>query len=316
MKIENSLIIPVYKNEDSIFELLSAITEDFGLDANVLEVIFVVDGSPDKSFDILKSNLKKVNFRSKIILLSKNFGSQEAIREGLRNASGEYFAVIAADLQERPGLSKNFFEILKNNEIDIVVGVRTNRQDPLLTKLFSTIFWFFYRKLINSKIPNGGVDIFACTKAVRDVLVALDESNSSLIAQIFWVGFTIKEYQYSRDKRIHGKSSWTFRKKVKYMFDNVFSFSDLPIKLLLTAGLLGALFFGVFGLMTLAFKYLGKINVPGYTGIVMLTGFFGALNLFGLGIVGVYAWRIFENTKRRPLSIAKKIINYNDNGDN
>ena len=303
----NSLIIPVYYNQDSIPALLKKIEFIYNKLSQDLEVLFVVDGSPDRSYEILRDKLPKEKYSSKIILLSRNFGELNAIRTGLELATGKYFAVMSADLQEPSELIINFFLSLKNDQIDLAVGVRESREDPFFSKLASYTFWYLYRKFIFADIPKGGVDLFGCNKAFRDTLLKLKESNSSLIAQLFWLGFRRKEIKYKRLKRVHGTSQWNLKKKIQYMLDCVFSFTDIPIKILSISGLIGLVIFSLLGFLTFIFKILGFVSVPGYTSIFLSIGLLAAINIFGLGVIGSYAWRAYENTKHRPLSIILKI---------
>lgn len=307
----NSLIIPVYKNELNIPSLIEAIRNMHKELSNNLEVVFVVDGSPDNSYMMLKESLDKEIFSSKLILLSRNFGSFPAIRAGLELATGKYFAVMAADLQEPPELALEFFKSLKDEPIDVAIGTRDGRDDPFLSQMASNLFWNFYKKFVVHDMPSGGIDVFGCSKAFRDQLLKLDESHSSLIAQIFWLGFRRKQVYYKRQERQLGVSAWTLKKKVTYMMDSIFSFTDLPIKMLTRLGAVGIIFFGLTGLITFISKLVGIITVQGYTAMFLAIGFFGAINLFGLGIIGSYAWRTYENTKARPLSIVLSIEEFN-----
>ncbi len=310
--ITNSLIIPVYKNELNIPSLIEAIRNMHKELSNDLEVVFVVDGSPDNSYMMLKESLDKEIFSSKLILLSRNFGSFPAIRAGLELATGKYFAVMAADLQEPPELAIEFFRTLANEPYDVAIGTRDERDDPFFSQLASNLFWNFYKKFVVTDMPKGGIDVFGCNKIFRDNLLKLDESHSSLIAQIFWLGFRRKQVYYKRQERQLGVSAWTLKKKVTYMMDSIFSFTDLPIKMLTRLGAVGIVFFGVTGLITFVSKLIGLIVVQGYTAMFLAIGFFGAINLFGLGIIGSYAWRTYENTKARPLSIVLSIEEFNE----
>lgn len=308
----NSLIIPVYKNELNIPDLLEAIRKMNTTLENNLEVVFVVDGSPDKSYELLKENLPNEYFSSKLVSLSRNFGSFAAIRTGLEIASGEYFAVMAADLQEPPELAIEFFRTLKNEPFDVTIGTRDGRDDPFFSQLASNLFWNFYKKFVVHDMPTGGIDVFGCNKVFRDSLLKLDESHSSLIAQIFWLGFKRKQVYYTRLERQLGVSAWTLKRKVNYMMDSIFSFTDLPIKMLTRIGGFGIVVFGLLGIITFISRLIGIITVPGYTAMFLAVGFFGAINLFGLGIIGSYAWRTYENTKARPLSVCLSIESFND----
>lgn len=298
-----SLVIPVYKNEASIPELLSALKWlNDELDGK-LEAVFVVDGSPDRSHAFLRESLNNAGFQSQLLLLVRNFGSFAAIRAGLVVASGPFFAVMSADMQEPIELAREFFISLENEPVDLVIGTRESRDDPLFSRLSSQTFWFLYRKFVMPDMPVGGVDIFGCNQAFRDQLLTLDEAHSSLIGQLFWLGFRRKIIGYKRLARQHGKSAWTFRKKLTYLLDSLFSFTDLPIRLLMGIGGLGLIVSIIAGMAIFTAKLLGWIAVPGYAATMLVVLFFGALNVFGIGLIGSYAWRGYENTKRRPLAI-------------
>jgi len=309
-----SLIIPVYKNEESIPELVEVMTWlNTQLDGK-LEAVFVVDGSPDKSAYLLQKLLPKQVFASNLLLLSRNFGSFSAIRTGLQAATGPYFAVMAADLQEPPELILDFFYSLDNDEADVVLGTRSTRRDPWLSRLISNIFWATYRKFVVPQVPSGGVDVFGCNLAFRDCLQSFEEANTSLVALIFWAGFRRKHVAYERRARKYGVSAWTFGKKFNYLMDSVFAFTDLPIKALLGLGTLGLLVSMIFAVVELIAHLSGHITVPGYVSTILVLLFFGALNMLGLGVAGSYAWRAYENTKHRPAAVIARKIGYRGKG--
>jgi glycosyltransferase involved in cell wall biosynthesis len=298
-----SLIIPVYRNEASLPDLLDAVAK---LDQAVgmpFEAVFVIDGSPDRCYEILRERLALCGFASQLVLLSRNFGSFSAIRAGLQAGRGDCFAVMAADLQEPPELVIQMAAILRADEADVVLGVRNARNDPATSRLTSGLFWALYRRYVIPEVPAGGVDIFGCNKVFRDELLSLAESHTSLIAQVFWLGYRRRFVEYERRAREHGTSAWTFRKKLSYMMDSVFAFTDLPIRLLLRAGGVVALLSGLFAITVVVSRLAGWIAVPGYAITILAIIFFGALNLFALGVVGSYAWRAYENSKARPLHL-------------
>lgn len=309
-----SLVIPVYRNEGSIPSLLEAMRglhERFGAQ---FEVVFVDDGGPDRSAQLLAEQLPSQPFRSQLIAHSRNFGSFAAIRTGLKEAKGQYFAVMAADLQEPPELVAEFFDRLGRGECDVVLGVRNSREDPALSSLASRCYWWAYRRWVQPEVPPGGIDVFGCNALVRDQLLQLDETNSSLVGLLLWVGFRRALVPYGRRAREHGVSAWTFAKKVKYMFDSVYAFSDLPIRLLTRAGVAAMLVAVFTALVVLIQRLRNAIPVQGYTIIVLAIMFFGGFNSLGLGIVGGYVWRAYENTKRRPVSIVRARMQFGVRG--
>ncbi len=297
-----SLIVPVYGNEGSIPDLIEAVSS---LHAQIegFEAIFVVDGSPDLSYALLRESLPLVTFPSSLLALSRNFGAFAAIRAGLQAANGRLVAVMAADLQEPPQLIVDFSKLLASGDFDVVFGLREGRRDPWTSKFASSIFWRVYRALIMPDIPKNGVDIFAMTRDFRSRLLLLAESNSSLLAQLFWLGGRRGYVGYERQLRRHGTSAWTLKKKLRYLSDSVFSFTDLPVRILMAIGSASFVLAIILGAITLGAKLAGSDIVPGYAGTLITILFFGALNSLGLGIVGTYAWRTFENTKARPLAV-------------
>lgn len=305
-----SIVIPVYKNEESLPDLLcqleelnSCIQKQFSAS---MEVVFVVDGSPDNSFGYLSNRLNQLAFPFQVAVLSRNFGAFSAVRAGLSLTNGDYMATKAADLQEPIELYLDFLRILSANDHDVVVAMRTSRDDPWFSQLMAKLFWGTYRRLIQDEIPPGGADVFGCTKEVRNNILKLKELNTSLIGLLFWIGFKRKIIPYTRLAREKGKSSWSFRKKINYVMDSFFAFSDLPIKFMYFAGGLGISFSVIFSLLAIWDKLNHNVDVPGYTATILVISFFGGLNLLAFGIIGSYVWRGYENTKRRPDFIIMK----------
>jgi glycosyltransferase involved in cell wall biosynthesis len=306
-----SLIIPVYKNSESLRELLKQLSELNIKFNNNLECVFVIDGSPGNEYKILKNLLPSQKYKSQLLVHSKNFGSLIAVKTGLEYAKGQYYAVLAADLQEPPELIEKIFKELSKNTNDIIISQRVERHDGFINDLLSNIFWKLYQKFINSDIPDGGIDIFGCNKKVRDTVVDLKESHSSLIGLIFWVGYKRKIIKYKRLKRIYGNSARNFKQKYDYMMDSIYSFTDLPIKILTTFGVFGIFLSIIVSTITLISKLSGNTTVPGYTATFLIVTFFSSLNILFLGVIGQYIWRSFENTKQRPNSIVMDKLKFN-----
>lgn len=305
-----SIIIPVYRNESNLDRLLVELGRVAALAPVPVEVVFVVDGSPDRCLEILRRRLPSVAFRSRLVALTRNFGSFNAIRGGLEVATGAYFAVLAADLQEPPDLVLQFLETLRGDRADIVFGIRASRSDPFWDDLAARLFWLAYRRFVLPELPPGGVDVFACNAAVRARLLELQESNANLIGLLFWVGFRRAYVPYQRRPRLEGHSAWTFGKKLRYGFDSVFNFTDLPIRLLLTVGGVGTATALVFGAVLLVARLLNRIEVPGYTAIALAVTFFGSITSLGLGILGQYLWLILQNSRRRPNFIVERVEDF------
>jgi glycosyltransferase involved in cell wall biosynthesis len=309
-----SLVIPVYRNEETLPDLLAAAARMHEELGGALEVVFVVDGSPDRSLPMLLESLPRGRLNAKVLEMSRNFGAFAAIRAGLIEASGPYFAVMAADLQEPPELALQFFRKLSADTCDVVIGIREGRDDTMHVRAASALFWGTYRRLVQPEMPAGGIDVFGCNRVARDQLVALSEAHSSLVGLLIWIGLRREEVRYRRLPRRHGRSAWTLRKKLAYMFDSCLSFSDLPIRLLFAVGMLALAAAIVYGGIVVFARATGLIHEPGYATTVLLVAGFGALNALGLSVVGAYAWRAFENTKARPLAIVQRRFSFGEVG--
>jgi glycosyltransferase involved in cell wall biosynthesis len=297
----------LYRSEANLPLLFAEMERIAGLTASEaaveLELVFVDDGSPDKSAAVIESKLAELPMRAQLIRLSRNFGSFAAITAGLAHASGDYCAALAADLQEPPELVLEFLKRMRSGEAEIVFGRRSGRDDPAMTRLTSNAFWGLYRWLVNPEIPPGGVDIFGCTRKVRDQICSMKEVETSLPALLFWVGYRRAFVPYRRRQRASGASAWTLRKKLRYLVNSVFSFTDLPMKVLLGVGMAGMALSILGAITVLVAKSRGNIPVPGYTATVLTIFFFGGLTSAGLGIVGEYLWMCLQNTRQRPLFI-------------
>jgi polyisoprenyl-phosphate glycosyltransferase len=301
----NSLVVPVYHNADSIQALVETIDRIATQIDGGLEAIFVIDGSADNSRELLLEALTASPTPSRVVAHSRNFGSFAAVRTGMSLAHGKHIAVMAADLQEPPELVVEFFARLASGQVDVVVGQRVSRNDRGDTA--AGLYWRLYRRFVVGEIPPGGVDVFACTAAVRDVVCSLEDVHTSLIAQIFWVGFRREIVPYDRLPR-PGESGWTLRRKLRYLSDSVFAFTDLPVRLLWLVGILGIIFGVVVGAVVLVARATGTITVPGYAATVLILVFFLSLNSLGLGIIGSYVWRAYETVKGRPGAIVQNTV--------
>ena len=305
-----SLVIPIYRNESNLPRLFGELERFAARLPDTLEVVFVVDGSPDRSLAVLRDRLPSWPVRSQLLELSRNFGSFSAIAAGLGEARGEYLAVIAADLQEPLELIEEFHRLLKSGEAEVVLGYRTGRADPFWSRLPAECFWALYRRFVVTDMPSGGVDVFGCARHVRDQLLALRETNTNLIALLLWLGFHRAFVPYERRPRLEGRSAWTFGRKVRYAVDSVFSFTDLPVRALLMLGVLGTIFAVAAGMTVFVGWWLGRVPVLGYTPLMLVITFFGGLTALGLGIIGQYQWLSLQNSRNRPNFIVREATTF------
>jgi glycosyltransferase involved in cell wall biosynthesis len=301
----NSLVVPVYNNASSIAAVIERIGEIAAHVAGELETVFVIDGSPDNSHELLLNALESNGARARVVEHSRNFGAFSAIRTGMRFARGRNIAVMAADLQEPSELVIEFFRRLGSGEVDVVGGERLSRDDR--GDRASKLYWRLYRRFVVREIPPEGVDVFGCTAAVRDVICSLEEVHTSLVAQLFWVGFRREMVPYHRQSR-PGESGWTLRRKFRYLSDSVFAFTELPVRVLWLVGVVGITLGVVVGAAVLIARATGAITVPGYAATVLTLLLFLSLNSLGLGIIGSYVWRAYDTIKRRPGAIVRGTI--------
>lgn len=299
-----SIVVPVYCNEPSLPAVVERSAEFARRLDGPLELVFVVDGSPDGSLVLLRRLLQEeTSFSSQLIALSRNFGALSAVKAGLAAAAGDVVAVMAADLQEPFSLIEEMFAALRTGDCDIAIGVRTARDDPWKTRTSSQAYWRLYRRFVQPEMPESGVDIFGCTREVASQLVRLDESHTSLVGLLFWMGFRRIEIPYERQARTHGKSGWSLRRRTRYLLDSVFSFTDLPVLIITSVGVVGVSLSIAIGLGVLLAWLTSSISVAGYTPLMLALVFTGSSVLLALGIIGSYVWRTYENTKGRPSSI-------------
>ena len=301
-----SVVVPVYKNEGSIDQLLDRIAQLSNVVNGRVEAVFVVDGSPDRSLEALHAKLPNQAFDAKIILLSRNFGAFSAIRAGLRVSSGETTVVMAADLQEPLSLVTKLLDIVQRNDAEVAVGVRQSRKDGFFSRVLSAVFWKLFKKISSLELPRGGVDIFALSRSARETVNTFQESSTSLIGLIYWMGFRRQEVPYHREERKVGKSSWSLQKRINYAKDSITAFSEFPLTMFLWSGLFGALISLILAAVG-AFQYAFTSSHQSQRELTSIGLLFVASYLMsGLGLLGTYLWRVADNVRNRPDSITWK----------
>lgn len=206
-----SIIVPVYYNENNLLPLYEDLKEKVLNKLKAYEIVMVDDGSGDSSWEKMKE-LQRLDPQIHLIKLSRNFGSHAAILAGLARASGDCAVIKAADLQEPSEILLEMFEEWKKGN-NVVLAVREGREESVLQKAFSNLYYWLVRKLALPNMPKTGFDIFLIDRKVIEVLKLMDEKNSAITLQVLWSGFNTSIIKYVRKKREIGKSRWTLRKK-------------------------------------------------------------------------------------------------------
>lgn len=301
-----SIVVPVFKNEESIDRLLNRVTSLASSLVGDVEAIFVVDGSPDSSLSLLQNSLPNTTFDSKIILLSRNFGAFSAIRAGLREADGTATVVMAADLQEPISLIEELLGLVVKDGVDVAVGVREARKDSFVSRFLSSSFWRFFNRLTTLEMPKGGVDIFALSRDARQKINEFEESSTSLVGLIYWIGFKRQEVSYLREKRAEGVSSWSLRKRINYAKDSITAFSEIPLSIFLWSGVIGALVSLLLVVVLIVRLFMNQNDDVSRQLVSIGLLFVVSYLMSGLGLLGTYLWRVSDNVRKRPDSITWK----------
>ncbi len=294
-----SVIIPVYFNENNLIPLYDDLKQKFidKIDFDY-ELIFVDDGSKDLSWNRLK-DIAGRNPNVKIISLSRNFGSHAAVLCGLANCTGDCAIIKSADLQEPTEMMLEMIDVWKRGN-NVVLAVRDGRDEPKRQQLFANMYYRLVQKTALPEMPDQGFDVYLVDRKVINVLNSLDEKNSALTGQILWSGFKTERVYYRRLARKEGKSRWTLKKKIRLVMDTLFSFSSLPIVVVLNVGLFSALGAVVWGGIVIWAKLSGAISVSGWTTLFICNLFSFGVIMLTLGILGEYLWRTFDASRNRP----------------
>ncbi len=294
-----SIVIPVYYNEKNLRPLYSDLKKKIidVIDYDY-EIVMVNDGSLDHSYQVMEELARK-DSHIQIISLSRNFGSHAAILCGLSHCTGDCAVVKAADLQEPTELILQMVDSWKNGN-NVVLAVRQDRKESLGQKMFANMYYWLVRKTALPQMPKGGFDVYLLDRKVIKVLESLDEKNSALTGQILWSGFKTDTIYYTRLAREIGTSRWTFKKKIRLVMDTMFSFSTLPISLVLSVGVCSFAGAIIWGIVVLVCKLTGSISVSGWTTLFIFNIASFGIIMLTLGILGEYLWRTFDASRNRP----------------
>lgn len=303
-----SVVVPVFYNEPSLPLLFDALVEvEKGLEARDLglELIFVDDGSRDGSLRVLHE-IKKTRPATKIIKLTRNFGAVQASKTGMRFVTGDCFLVLPADLQDPPELILEMADLWRQGA-KFVICVREDREDSPLSVLFSKLYYLLLRFFVVRDYPRGGYDPALMSREFLPYMVdSAKNVNTPLFA--YWLGFEPVAIQFTRRKRLHGKSRWTLLKRVKFFVDSILGFSMVPIRLISLFGVVVALASFAYGAVIAVNALRGLSDVAGFPTLMVVLSFLFGLVIIMLGILGEYIWRIFDEVSRRPEAVIDEIF--------
>lgn len=293
-----SIVSPVYNEQGNLLEFYRSIDEATGGSDFDIEIVFVNDGSTDKSEHILRQ-LAQDDARVRVLSFSRNFGAVSACNAGLRVAQGDGVVLMSADLQDPPSLIPKFVEQWRQGN-DIVWGVRSARDDPFLKTLFARIFYAIIRILVFPEYPKLGMDCGLFSRRVLYVYNLLPERDCNPIFSIFALGFRQAQVSYTRAARLHGRSHWTFWRRVKNCIDIVTTFSQAPLRLISTAGVLFCSFAVIYGSILIVQHIFFGLGGAGWTSLATLILMVGGMLSLFIGIIAEYVWRIGEHARQRP----------------
>jgi dolichol-phosphate mannosyltransferase len=305
-----SIILLSYYSGDKISNVYSQLVQKLDSENIQFELIIIDDGSKDDSYKkalILESKFDNI----KAFQLSKNYTSHYATFAGLSIANGSCAVVIPDDEQQPYNTIIEMYRLWESGD-KIIIPYRESREDNLISKMFSNLFYKLMNSFSEIKFPPGGADSFFIDREVIDILnQRIHPINTTTITEILRLGFSPHFYSYNRPEGNNRKSRWTFQKKVKLAKDFFYSSSTFPIKLITNLGL----FFSLLSLLLILIysyaRFFGNDNywklseVPGWTSTIVIISFFSGLILFSLGVISEYVWRIYEEVKNRPGYIIK-----------
>lgn len=301
-----SAIIACYKDELTIPIMHKRLTEVFKKMGVDYEIIFVNDGSPDNTEEILKRLVKK---DKNVIGInhSRNFSSQMAFTSGMEISSGDAVVLLDGDLQDPPEVIEKFYKKWIKG-YDVIYGIRTKREAPFWMQIAYKIFYRIFHKMSYIKIPLDAGDFSLIDRKVVEVLKQIPERDRFLRGLRAWVGFRQTGVPYVRPERMFGKTTNSFIKNFQWATKGIFSFSYIPLQLMTILSLIVFLI-ALIGIVVQIILRLILPNTPqGTTTILVVVLFMGAIQLFGISILGEYIGKIFEEVKQRPKFVVKSIF--------
>ena len=302
-----SIIVPCHNEEEMvpIFHKEIAAVSDQLPDATI-ELIFVNDGSKDDTLAKMKQ-VAALDERVHYLSFSRNFGKEAALVAGLRHATGDYVAVMDADLQDPPEMLVEMFALIRTGEYDCIGTKRIDRKgEPPIRSFFARQFYQLINRISDTEIVDGARDYRLMTRQMVDAVLEMTEYNRFSKGIFSWVGFETKYLPYENQERVAGQTTWSFWSLFKYSLDGIVAFSEAPLAI---AALTGVLSFAVaiLGALIIVVRTLVFGNeTSGWTSLIVIILGMGGLQLLCLGILGKYLGKTFMETKRRPIYILKE----------
>ncbi len=311
MSMKLSLVVPCYNEAENVAVFQEAVMAAFDGCGYDYEIVFIDDGSRDATLHNLRKLHAAQKCPVKVISFSRNFGKEAGLYAGLHYADGDYISLIDADLQQRPEIVRDMVQILDEEpEIDVVAAYQDRRGEGKILSFFKKSFYSIINMLSKVTLQPDASDFRTFRRSVRDSIMDLGEYHRFSKGIFAWVGYETKFIPYTACPRANGRTKWNFWKLLNYAIEGIIGYSTAPLRL---ATFLG----GATGVAAIAYliwvileKLIWGIDVPGYATIIVLILFFGCMQLFCIGIIGEYVGRTFEQTKLRPIYIAKEILEY------
>jgi len=304
-----SLIVPCYNEADNVSALQDAIINTFSPVDYDYEIIFVDDGSTDGTAEILRELHSLQKCSVKVIRFSRNFGKEAAIFAGLKRATGEYTALIDADLQQPPEVVKNMVQILDEEpDCDMVAAYQDQRNEGAFLKFFKKCFYKLINSLTDINLRQDASDFRTFRRCVAESILSLGEYHRFSKGLFAWVGYNTRFIPYTANKRNAGKTKWSFFKLLNYAVEGIIGYSTKPLRVATFLGSLTSFASMVYLVIVVLQKLIQGIDIPGYATIIVLILLLGGMQLFCIGIIGEYVGKAFEQSKNRPVYIEKEYL--------
>lgn len=302
-----SIIVPCYNEEKNITILYNEILKNISSLKYSFELIFINDGSSDKTLTELNKLLEN-KIEISIINFSRNFGKEAAILAGLRQCIGDYAILIDADCQQNPKLIINMLKkIEEDSDIDSIAYYQINRKEKFLLKKLKQKFYKIISKLSHMNFIPGASDFRLINRSMINSVLELTEKNRFSKGIFLWIGYNTIYLPYEAEIRKNGNSSYNFKKLFKYAIDGIISFSERPLRIATFCGTIISLLAFIYIIIVFVEKLFFGIEAQGYATIVVLILFLGGIQLLAIGILGEYIAKIYIETKNRPNYIIKNI---------